>query len=81
VAHIDHVVELVGVDHVGFGSDFDGVSSLPDGLKDVSHFPELIAALLRRDYSETEIEKICSGNLLRVWNATREVATRMQQER
>jgi len=65
--HIDHVVDLVGVDHVGFGSDFDGVGdSLPTGLKDVSYYPNLIKQLLMRGYSEVDIEKICSGNLLRV---------------
>ena len=78
--HIDHVVELVGIDHVGFGSDFDGVSALPDGLKDVSYFPDLIAALLQRGYSEEDIEKICSGNLLRVWNEARKVAEQLQQQ-
>lgn len=67
VDHIDHVVALVGVDHVGFGSDFDGVGdSLPTGLKDVSDYPNVIAELLDRGYSEDDIEKICSGNLLRV---------------
>lgn len=65
--HIDHVVELVGVEHVGFGSDFDGVSALPQGLEDVSGFPNLIAELLRRGYSEADIAKICGGNILRVW--------------
>jgi membrane dipeptidase len=65
--HIDRVVELVGVDHVGFGSDFDGVGdSLPTGLKDVSDFPNLIAELLRRGYSDEDVEKICSGNVFRV---------------
>ena len=67
--HIDHVVKLVGIDHVGIGSDFDGVGdSLPIGLKDVSDYPNLIAELLRRGYSPEDIEKICSGNVLRVWN-------------
>ncbi len=71
--HIDHVVDLVGIDYVGLGSDFDGVGdSLPVGLKDVSAYPNVIAGLLDRDYSETDIEKILSGNLLRVW---REVET------
>lgn len=66
--HIDHVVKLAGIDHVGFGSDFDGVGdSLPTGLKDVSDYPNLIYTLLERGYSETDIEKICSGNLMRVW--------------
>lgn len=66
--HIDHIVALAGIDHVGFGSDFDGVGdSLPTGLKDVSDYPNLIAVLLQRGYSEKDIEKICGGNLLRVW--------------
>ena len=66
---IDYVVQLVGVDHVGFGSDFDGVGdSLPTGIKDVSQYPNLIAGLLSRGYSEQDIEKIASGNLLRVWS-------------
>lgn len=69
VNHIDHVVKLAGIDHVGFGSDFDGVGdSLPTGLKDVADYPNLIYALLKRGYSEEDIEKICSGNLFRVWN-------------
>lgn len=73
--HIDHVVKLIGIDHVGLGSDFDGVGdTLPTGLKDVSDFPNLIHALLKRGYSESNIEKICSGNLFRVWNAVEEYA-------
>lgn len=66
--HIDHVTKLVGVDYVGIGSDYDGVGdSLPVGLKDVSTYPNLIEGLLQRGYSEADIEKILSGNLLRVW--------------
>ncbi len=68
--HIDHVTRLVGVQHVGLGSDFDGVGdSLPEGLRSVADYPHLIAELLRREYSEADIEKICSGNVLRVWSA------------
>ncbi len=67
--HIDHVVKLVGIDHVGIGSDYDGVGdSLPLGLKDVSSYPNLIAELLRRGYSAEDIAKICYGNIFRVWN-------------
>lgn len=67
--HIDHVVKLAGVDHVGIGSDYDGVGdSLPVGLKDVSQYPNLIYVLLKRGYSPADIEKICSGNVFRVWN-------------
>ncbi len=67
--HIDHVKALVGIDHIGFGSDFDGVGdSLPTGLKDVSMYPNLIAELLKRGYSKEDIEKICYKNIFRVWN-------------
>lgn len=66
--HIDHVVKLVGVDHVGLGSDFDGLGdSLPERLKDVSQYPNLLEVLIERGYSDADIEKICSGNVLRVW--------------
>ncbi|MEE4193374.1 MAG: dipeptidase [Halieaceae bacterium] len=68
--HIDHVVKLVGIEHVGIGSDYDGVGdTLPIGLKDVSTYPNLVAELLRRDYSESDIEKLLGGNLMRVWKA------------
>lgn len=73
--HIEHVVKLVGVDHVGFGSDFDGVGdSLPVGLEDVSKYPNLIRVLLERGHSREEIEKIASGNVLRVWQAVEDHA-------
>lgn len=67
--HVDHIVKLAGIDHVGIGSDYDGVGdSLPTGLKDVSDYPNLLEELLNRGYSEADIEKICSGNVFRVWN-------------
>ena len=73
--HIDHVVKLIGVDHVGIGSDYDGVGdSLPIGLKDVASFPNLVQGLLDRGYNRTDIEKILSGNLLRVWQQVEEYA-------
>ena len=66
--HFDHIVNLVGVDHVGIGSDYDGVGdSLPIGLKDVSSYPNLVEGFLGRGYSEEDIRKILGGNLLRVW--------------
>jgi membrane dipeptidase len=72
--HVDHVVKLVGIDHVGIGSDYDGVGdSLPVGLKDVSTYPNLVAELLRRGYSESDIEKFLGSNLLRVWKAVEKV--------
>jgi membrane dipeptidase len=73
--HIDHVVKLAGIDHVGIGSDYDGVGdTLPIGLKDVSDYPNLIYVLLKRGYSDDDIEKICSKNVFRVWNKVIEVA-------
>lgn len=77
--HIDHVRDLVGVDHIGFGSDYDGVGdSLPKGLKDVSTYPNLIYVLLKRGYTPEEIEKICYKNTFRVWNKVQEVAKEIQ---
>lgn len=68
--HFDHVVKLVGIDYVGIGSDYDGVGdSLPENLKDVASYPNLIAGLLTRGYSEQDIIKILSGNVMRVWKA------------
>jgi len=79
--HIDHVVSLVGVDHVGFGSDYDGVGdTLPEGLKDVSMYPNLILELLKRGYSEEDIEKICYKNVFRVWKEVAQVAADLQKE-
>jgi membrane dipeptidase len=77
--HIDHVVKLVGVDYVGFGSDFDGVGpTTPVGLKDVSQYPNLIEELLKRGYSDKDIQKICGGNLLRVWSVVERRAKELQ---
>ena len=68
--HIDRVVALAGIDHIGLGSDFDGVGdTLPEGLKDVSAFPNLVVGLLRRGYAEDAIAQILGGNLMRVWRA------------
>lgn len=73
--HFDRAVQIAGIDHVGIGSDFDGVGdSLPIGLKDVSDYPNLIQGLLDRGYSPEDIKKILSGNLLRVWRAVEEYA-------
>ena len=79
--HIDHVKNLVGVDHIGLGSDFDGVGdSLPTGLKDVSMFPNLIAELLKRGYSREDIENICYKNIFRVWKAVEDFAAKPNNE-
>jgi len=64
--HIDHAVKIAGIDHVGIGSDFDGVSGPPNGLDDVSKMPALIAVLLERGYKERDVKKILGENTLRV---------------
>lgn len=75
VDHFDRVVELAGIDHVAIGSDYDGVGdSLPYGLKDVASYPNLIYHLLKRGYSEEDIEKICYKNIWRVWSAVEAAA-------
>ena len=75
--HFDRVVQLVGIDHVGIGSDYDGVGdTLPVGLKDVSSYPALIQGLLERGYSRKDIQKILGGNLIRVWKEVEEYAER-----
>ena len=79
MAHVDRAVKLAGVDHVGLGSDFDGVGdSLPTGLKDVSFYPNLIYELLKKGYSEEDIAKICAGNVLRVWSEVERRAEELQ---
>ncbi len=79
VDHFDHVIKLVGVDHVGLGSDFDGVGdSLPVGLKDVSQYPNLVTEFLRRGYSEEDIAKILGGNFMRVWSEVEAYASKSQ---
>jgi membrane dipeptidase len=73
--HIEHVIDLVGVEHVGLGSDFDGVGdSLPDGLRDVADYPNLLRVLLERGHDEDELAKICAENVLRVWQAVEDHA-------
>ena len=69
VDHIDYIVKLVGDDYVGLGSDFDGVSSLPQGMDDVTTYPKITEELLRRGYSKKSIKKILGGNVLRVMKA------------
>jgi membrane dipeptidase len=76
VAHIDHVRKIAGVEAVGLGSDFDGVSCVPEGLEDVSKWPNLTRALLERGYSAGDIRKIYGGNLLRFMKAVEQAAAR-----
>ncbi|MBL8234068.1 MAG: dipeptidase [Bryobacterales bacterium] len=79
VAHIDRIVKIAGVDAVGIGSDYDGVGCVPEGLDDVSKFPNLTRALLERGYPAEDIRKIYGGNLLRVMRAAERTAAQLQR--
>jgi membrane dipeptidase len=79
--HVDHLVELMGPEHVGIGSDFDGGELMPVGMEDVSRFPYLIAELLRRGYAEDDVRAIAGGNILRVMRGAEIAASRIQGER
>ena len=76
--HIDHAVQVAGIDHVGLGSDFDGINSAPKGMEDVSKLPDLVRELARRGYSEQDLKKILGGNLLRVMRQVERVGREMR---
>ncbi|KAE8442633.1 hypothetical protein EG329_002990 [Mollisiaceae sp. DMI_Dod_QoI] len=79
VTHIMHIGELIGYDHVGLGSDFDGIPSTPKGLDDVSKYPDLVAEMLKRGISDEDAAKIVGANILRVWKDVDAVALEMQK--
>lgn len=79
--HIDHIRRVAGIDHIGLGSDFDGISSVILGLEDVSTYPALTAELLRRGYADDDVKKILGLNVLRVMRQAERVAARLQNER
>lgn len=76
--HVIYIGNLIGFDHVGLGSDFDGIPNTPEGLDDVSKFPDLVAELLRQGVSDKDAAKVVGGNILRVWKAIDEVALGLQ---
>jgi membrane dipeptidase len=79
--HIDHIRQVAGIDHIGLGSDFDGITQTIQGLDDVSKYPNLTAELLRRGYSEADIRKILGENVLRVFHQAEDVSKKLQAER
>jgi membrane dipeptidase len=79
VDHLDHMVKMAGIDHVGIGSDFDGIGSTPEGMEDVSKLPKIREELKRRGYSETDIRKILGENFLRVFAESERVSKEMQK--
>ncbi|WP_206352246.1 dipeptidase [Tautonia rosea] len=78
--HIDHIVKVAGIDHVGIGGDYDGINRVPVGLEDVSTYPKLTEELLRRGYSAEDVGKILGGNALRVLRDAESVADRLQTD-
>jgi membrane dipeptidase len=78
VDHIDHMVKVAGIDHVGIGSDFDGIPSTPEGMEDVSKLPAIPAELKRRGYSDTDVKKIMGENFMRVFGEAERVAKELQ---
>jgi membrane dipeptidase len=79
--HIDHIVKVAGIDHVGIGSDFDGITMWPVGLEDVASYPRLTDELLRRGYSDADVHKILGGNVLRAFRQAGEVAKKLRRTR
>jgi membrane dipeptidase len=79
--HIDHIRHTAGVDHVGIGSDFDGITAVPSGLEDVSRMPWLLAELLDRGWTRDDLAKLCGGNVLRVMRASEAKARELQASR
>ena len=77
--HIDHIVKVAGIDHVGIGSDFDGISTVPKQLEDVSMYPVLTQVLLDRGYQEADIHKVMSGNIMRVMKLAENEAKRLRE--
>jgi membrane dipeptidase len=79
--HIEHVRDVAGVEHVGIGSDFDGIDTVPEGLEDSSKFPQLFAELIRRGWGDADLKKLAGGNLLRALHAVEATAARLQKTR
>jgi membrane dipeptidase len=79
--HIDHVRKVAGIDHIGLGGDFDGITSVVQGLEDVSKYPDLTAELIRRGYTDQDVKKILGLNILRVMRAAEQVSARLRKQR
>jgi membrane dipeptidase len=79
--HIDHIRKVAGIDHIGLGGDFDGITEVVQGLEDVSKYPDLTAELLRRGYSDADVKKIIGQNVMRVMRQAEKVAAGLQKTR
>jgi membrane dipeptidase len=80
VDHIDHMVQVAGIDHVGIGSDFDGIGVTPEGMEDVSDLPKIRAELKRRGYSGRDVRKIMGENFMRVFAAAEQISRNLQKQ-
>jgi membrane dipeptidase len=79
--HIDHLRKLAGIDHIGLGGDFDGITQVVQGLEDVSKYPDLTAELLKRGYKDDDVKKVLGLNVLRAWRQAEQAAARLQKTR
>jgi membrane dipeptidase len=79
--HIDHIRKVAGIDHIGLGGDFDGITQVVQGLEDVSKYPDLTAKLLERGYKDEDVKKILGLNVLRAWRQAEQVAAGLQKTR
>src|SRR6185312_12585424 len=79
--HIDHIRKVAGIDHIGLGGDFDGITSVVQGLEDVSKYPDLTAELLKRGYTDQDIRKILGQNILRVMREAERVSMELKKKR
>jgi membrane dipeptidase len=80
VRHITHIGNLIGYDHVGIGTDFDGIPAVPKGFEDVTKYPDLVAELLKEGVSDADVANVVGGNLLRVWSHVDETAAKLQSD-
>jgi membrane dipeptidase len=79
--HIDHIRKVAGIDHIGLGGDFDGITSVVQGLEDVSKYPGLTAELLKRGYTDQDIKKLLGLNILRVMRQAERVSAELKKKR
>lgn len=80
-AHVNYIRDLIGPDHIGIGGDYNGVTIMPDGLENVSKYPNLFATLLEQNWTESDLGKLASGNLIRVWKEVEAVRDNLSDEK